>query len=158
MNDSKPSRSTERPDAPAGRDPSAAARTTPSSQPTGDSAGSRAGSTQGTASERTGLGDGTVQDSSQGLTGAQSGGGDRRPARAPMRSPADAPHEDTDGARAPTAVHSAASSEQFSSSNGQPKRLPAPRRVPLSRSADFLPINGMDDHTVDPDRWTPPLQ
>ena len=92
MNESKPSRDPERPAAPAGRDPNAAARNTPSSQPAGDSAGSRAGSTLGTASERTGLGDGTVQDSSQGLAGAQGSGGgaDRRPAGAPMRSPAGA--------------------------------------------------------------------
>lgn len=102
MNDSKPSRSTERADAPAGRDPSAATRNTPSSQPTGDSTGSRAGSTLGSAGERTGLGDGMVKDSSQGLTGAQGSGGgaDRRPAGAPMRSPAGATNEDTGAAPA----------------------------------------------------------
>jgi hypothetical protein len=66
-----------------------AARNTPSSQSPGDSAGSRAGSAVGSASERTGLADGQVQDSSQGLAGAQGSGGgaDRRPAGAPLRSP-----------------------------------------------------------------------
>jgi len=66
-----------------------AARNTPSAHAPGDSAGSRAGGALGSASERTGLGDGTVQDSSQGLAGAQGSGGgaDRRPAGAPLRSP-----------------------------------------------------------------------
>lgn len=83
------SRSTERPAAPSSGDRAPAARNTPSSQPPGDSAGSRAGSTLGSASDRTGLGDGTVIDSSQGLAGAQGSGGgaDRRPAGAPLRSP-----------------------------------------------------------------------
>lgn len=81
--------SSERPDAPSGNERTAAARNTPSSQPSSDSTGSRAGSTLGSASERTGLGDGTVSDSSQGLAGAQGSGGgaDRRPAGAPLRSP-----------------------------------------------------------------------
>ena len=79
----------ERPEAPSGVERPAAVRNTPSSQPSGDSTGSRAGSTLGSASERTGLGDGTVSDSSQGLAGAQGSGGgaDRRPAGAPLRSP-----------------------------------------------------------------------
>jgi hypothetical protein len=74
---------------PAGSGGHPTVRNTPSSQAQGDSAGSRTGSVVGSASERTGLGDGQVQDSSQGLAGAQGSGGgaDRRPAGAPLRSP-----------------------------------------------------------------------
>lgn len=83
------SRSSQRPAAPSSSERSPSARNTPSSQPTGDSTGSRAGSTLGSASERTGLGDGGVSDSTQGLAGAQGSGGgaDRRPAGTPLRSP-----------------------------------------------------------------------
>jgi hypothetical protein len=76
---------------PAGSSGRPTVRNTPSSQAPGDSAGSRSGSALGSGSERTGLGDGQVQDSSQGLAGAQGSGGgaDRRPAGAPLRSPPD---------------------------------------------------------------------
>jgi hypothetical protein len=74
---------------PAGSGGRPTVRNTPSSQAPGDSAGSRTGSVLGSGAERTGLGDGQVQDSSQGLAGAQGSGGgaDRRPAGAPLRSP-----------------------------------------------------------------------
>lgn len=89
MSNAPSPRSSERPTSPGSGNASPAARNTPSSQPAGDSTGSRAGSSLGSATERTGLGDGTVSDSSQGLTGAQGSGGgaDRRPAGAPLRSP-----------------------------------------------------------------------
>ncbi|WP_046115528.1 hypothetical protein [Aquincola tertiaricarbonis] len=59
--------------------------------PATDSQGSRAGSSSGSQTDRTGLADGVPQGSSQGLAGAQgSGGGADQPAGQPRREPPDA--------------------------------------------------------------------